>query len=184
MYDRYVALGDTISMAQILGVLARKGKAYRIRGGASTSFADLRESSAVLLGAFSNDWTLRLTGELRYTFERNPNGSLPHVHDLQNPTDRRWQLANEWPDWKMPLDYAIASRVSDPTTGRAVVIAAGITTYGTTAAGELLTNPAYLAQALRNAPADWKRRNLQIVLSTPVIEGTAGPPKVLATYFW
>ena len=44
-------------------------------------------------------------------------------------------------------DYALISRVVDPTTGQLVVTAAGIMAYGTRAAGEFLTDPAYMEQA-------------------------------------
>jgi hypothetical protein len=184
MWDRYISIGDAICLSDVAGVLAEKGHAYHIRGGASTSFADLRENPTVLIGAFTNDWTLRLTGELRFSLRRDANGGSPHVYDRLNPSDRKWQLTNEWPDWKMPLDYAIVSRLLDPTTGKIAVTAAGITQYGTAAAGEFLTNPEYLSRAIRQAPRDWQHMNIQVVLATRVIGGTAGPPQVLATQFW
>ncbi len=184
MFDRYIALGDAMCLSDMAGLFTRRDRGYFIRGGGSTSFADLRESPAVLIGAFTNDWTLRLMGELRFTLERNGDLGSPHVHDRFNPAKRDWQLVNEWPDWKMPADYAIVSRVLDPMTGKMVVSAAGITQYGTAAAGEFLTKPKYLEAALRQAPRDWTRKNIQVVLRTRVIQGTAGPPQVLATQFW
>ena len=184
MWDRYVAIGDAICLSRLTGLLAEKGRAYHIRGGASTSFADLRENPTVLIGAFTNDWTVRLTRELRFNLERDQNGGSPHMHDRLNPANRQWQLHNEWPDWKMPIDYAIVSRLLDPTTGKVVVTAAGITQYGTAAAGEFLTNPEYLSRAIRQAPRNWQHMSIQVVLATRVIGGTAGPPQVLATQFW
>ena len=72
----------------------------------------------------------------------------------------------------------------NPVTEQTVVIAAGITHFGTQAAAEFLTNESYFAEALQNAPADWSRKNFQVVLSTQVMSGTAGPPKVLAIDVW
>lgn len=184
MFDRYIAIGDGRCLSDIAGIFARHGREYFIRGGGSTSFADLRVSPAVLIGAFTNDWTLRLMGEMRFSLERDSDLRFPRVHDNLNPTKRDWQLSNEWPDWKMPVDYAIVSRVFNPITGKMVVTAAGITQYGTAAAGEFLTKAKYLDQALRQAPRDWTHKNLQVVLKTRVIQGTAGPPQVLATQFW
>ncbi len=182
-WDRYLALGDAECLSDIAALLATRGHAYHIRGGGSTSFADLRENPTVLIGAFTNDWTMRLTGQLRFTFE-SENDTMHYVHDRLHPTNRDWQLTHVWPDWKMPLDYAIVSRVLDPTTGKMIVTAAGITHYGTEAAGEFLTNPEYLAELLRQAPSNWQKENIQVVLSTKVIGGTAGPPNVLAVQFW
>jgi len=65
-----------------------------------------------------------------------------------------------------------------------VVIGAGITPFGTTAAAEFLTSPQHLDDVLRHGPPDWATRNIQIVLETRVIDGAAGPPHVLATHVW
>ncbi len=183
-WDRYLTLGDAECLSDISALLAQRGRTYHIRGGGSTSFADLREDPAVLIGAFTNDWTMRLTGQLRFTFELSPDENTHYIHDRLHPANRAWQLFNVWPDWNMPIDYAIVSRVLDPTTGKMVVTAAGITEYGTAAAGEFLTNPEYLSRLIRRAPRDWQHKNIQVVLATHVIDGTAGPPEILATQFW
>jgi hypothetical protein len=33
-------------------------------------------------------------------------------------------------------------------------------------------------------PRDWHQKNMEIVLSTEIIDGISSPPKVVATYFW
>ena len=76
------------------------------------------------------------------------------------------------------------SRIRNSTTEQTVVIAAGITHYGTSAAAEFLTNPTYFAEAVKNAPSDWSRKNMQVVLKAKVMSGTAGPPEVMAFDFW
>ena len=88
------------------------------------------------------------------------------------------------PYLKLAEDYAVITRVHDPTTERMVVIAAGLTGYGTTAAGEFLSNPVYLDTLSRTAPKDWESKNMQILLSTKVINGNSGPPHVVDQYFW
>ena len=67
-------------------------------------------------------------------------------------------------DWRTPYldltdDYAIVSRVSDPTTDETVVVAAGITKYGTLAAGESLTS-SRIEELSKYAPSGWRRKNL------------------------
>ena len=181
--DRYLALGDAICLSRIASFLGRKGRDFNVRGGGSTSFADLRENTAILLGGFTNDWTMRLTGQLRFTFETSADQNTHFVRDRLHPNNHNWELKDVWPAWKMPVDYAIVSRVLDPNTDKVVITAAGITQYGTAAAGEFLTNPEYLALALKHAPRDWEQRNMQVVLATKVIGNTAGPPEVLATEF-
>ena len=55
----------------------------------------------------------------------------------------------------------------DPVTERMV----GLTGYGTIAAGEFLTHPAYLDGISAKAPPNWEHKNLQIVIATQVING-------------
>ena len=51
-------------------------------------------------------------------------------------------------------------------------------------AGEFVTNPEYFSEAARRLPANWRTRNLQIVLRVPVVNRIPGRPRVLATYLW
>jgi hypothetical protein len=184
MWDRYVALADAQAFSQFSELIARKGKKAQLRGVRSVSLADLSSRPCVLIGAFNNEWTMSLAGELRFYFDIDYQNKAEIVRDRQNPGQTEWKVVNSWPHWRIPTDYAIVSRVFNPTTGQAVVIAAGITQYGTHAAGEFIANQAYFSEALSHAPRDWYRKNIQVVLSTKVVSGTHGPPKVLAVHFW
>jgi hypothetical protein len=52
------------------------------------------------------------------------------------------------------------------------------------AAGEFVTSREQMDKIRASAPHDWQHKNIEIVLSTDVIDGLPGPPKVLATHFW
>ncbi len=182
--DRYVDLGDAVCLAHLAALFEKAGKPYRIRGERSTSFADLSEGPAVLIGAFNNQWTLRAAGQLRFTFAKDSANALDWVRDQQHPDKTDWRLTGVWPSWDVPNDYAIVSRILDTTTSRPVVIAAGITQHGTMAAGEFLSNAEYFSEAAQQLPAGWQKKNLQIVLRVPVVKSVAGRPRVLATHVW
>jgi hypothetical protein len=184
MWDRYTGLGDALALSSLSSVFGAYGKPFQVRGGKSASLADLRGKPLILIGAFSNQWTMDLTGQLRFHFGLDRKAGAQIVRDSQNPDNSDWQVVHSWPYWKIPVDYAIVTRVMDPTTEQVVVVAAGITHYGTQAAGELLSNPAYFAEAVRHAPSGWARKNMQIVLSAKVMSGTAGPPQILKVHFW
>lgn len=183
MWDRYIALGDASCLLRLASVFEKRGRPYRIRSEANTTFSDLREQPAILIGAFDNAWTLRLVGEMRYTFYKDFQG-VELVRDRNHPEKSNWKLLNSWPYWNIPQDYAIVSRVFDHNTDRMVVVAAGITHFGTAGAGEFLSEPRYFSEVVRRLPADWQKRNLQIVLRVPVVEGTSGHPQVLTTEVW
>jgi hypothetical protein len=45
-------------------------------------------------------------------------------------------------------------------------------------------NPQLLADLIKQAPKDWSKKNLQIVLHTDVVNNIPGPPSVVAAYYW
>jgi len=184
MATQNVALADATTLARLAGLLQARGKPYRVRGEGSTTFADLRDGPVVLIGAFNNDWTLRLTGQLRFSFERGPKADTFWIQDQLNPQRKDWAVNMTLPFLKVTEDYAIISRVLDATTERIVVVAAGIANYGTAAAGEFLTDPTYMDAIAKEAPRDWEQRNIQVVLATKVIGGNSGPPRLVAAHFW
>jgi hypothetical protein len=177
-----VPLPDVATLVRVAGVLQALHKDYRIQADSTTSFADLRNGPVVLVGSYNNDWTIRLTGLQRFKFEQS--GDIRWIADRQNPARKDWavNLATPIPD--LTEDYALISRLLDPTTDRMVVVVAGLRSHGTAAAGEFLTNPEYLAAITKQAPKNWEHKNLQVVLTTKVISGNSGPPRVVATTFW
>jgi hypothetical protein len=81
-------------------------------------------------------------------------------------------------------DYALVLRMVDPKTEQMVVVAAGITVFGTTAAADFLTNRREMKKLAAVAPAGWENKNMEIVLATDVIRGRSGPATVIAAQFW
>ncbi len=185
MWDRNVSLVDVQAMQPLCQFLTRKGKKIEIRGGRVSSLADLRGKPCVLIGAFNNDWTMRLTSDLRFYFDHGLTHESMVIRDRQNVNRQDWAGSRKWPaPLDLASDYAIVSRVYNPTIEQTVVTVAGASGYGTYAAGEFLANEEYFKAALHGAPSDWYRKNMQVVLSVKVISGIPGPPKVLATHFW
>ena len=183
-FDRYVGLTDVQALTRLAGLFSRFGKQIEVRAGRTTSLADLRGRPSVLIGAFNNSWTLSLTGELRFFFEEDATGKFEVVRDRAHPDNRSWQVRKDLSAAQIQTDYAIVSRVFNPTTEKAIVVAAGIRGAGTQAAGEFLTNLTYLSQALKDAPRDWEGKNAQFVLGTKMYGGAPGPPTVLASHYW
>jgi len=189
-----VPVGDIVPMNVISPVdaqaavflsafLGSKGKASQIRGAVSTSFTDLRGSPALMVGAFSNQWTMQMTKELHFVFGHN-RGKDWSIQEQAAPR-RHWTL----PDATLrtaPLerDYALVSRVFDRQTGQPFIAIGGIEGPGTQAAAECLISAQCLAAAVANAPRDWERRNLQFVLTTKIISGTPAAPEIVTAYYW
>ena len=185
LYDlgsQNVALPDVMVLGRLAGFLQAKGKAFHVRGESSTTFDDLRDGPVVLVGAFNNDWSMRLMGPRRFSFERD--GDTFWIRDGWKPSDRTYSVNYATPYLKLTEDYALVSRVLDPVTERMVVMAGGLTGYGTMAAGEFLSSPAYMDKIAASAPAKWARKNVELLISTKVINGKSGPPKTVIAHFW
>jgi len=178
--DQFVGIGNSHAVAMLTALLAARKRAFVIRYSNDLSFSDLRNSPAILVGAFSNFWTLEMTGDLRFTFEQE--GRLRRIRDRAG--NQTWQPAGLAPDGKADEDYAIVSRVFHSKSGQWVVGAAGVTQYGTRAAGEFLSEERGIGETLAKAPQGWSGRNLQVVLKTSVVRGIPSPPEVVATHFW
>jgi hypothetical protein len=179
---RGVALSDAITMARVTGILQSSGQAWQIRADDDATFGDLRQGPAVLIGAFNDSWHLRLANSMRFTFHQD--GPVDWIEDQKNPSSRAWSVRRSPGDAPIPIDFAVITRVVDPNTDRILVAAGGLWGYGTLAAGEFLSDPKYMKAFEREAPLGWQKKNLQIVLSTEVIKGNSGPPRVLASYSW
>jgi hypothetical protein len=181
-YSGNLALADVITLTRTAAQLETRHKTFRVVPASEAGFSQLREGPIVLIGAFDNIWTLRVTQKLRFGFE-SKDGDASLV-DRKSTGNTSWATAWDLPYEKLARDYAIVARIHDNTTGQPVIIAAGISEEGTEAAGEILYNPVYLDSLLAKAPADWAQKNMEAVIETQVIQGHSGPPNVLAVETW
>jgi len=177
--DLGLVSGDVYAGFRISSLLNRINKENQLRIGDASSFEDLRNFPAVTVGAYSNRWTLEMTSSLRFVFAES-EGVL-WIEDRNTP-GKRW-LNKLDQKGHVIQDFGVATRLLDSKTGQLVITVAGITGPGTDAAAQLISDPQYLGPALKLAPADGKK-NMQFVVKTEVVEGVAGRPQVVASYFW
>ena len=155
-----------------------------IRASGATSLGDLRQGPAVLIGSFSNYWTMRILENLRFRLRRSNEEGVNWIEDRENLSKRDWAVNVNAPYTDVTDEYGIITRVKDPSTGQIVVAVGGVTAIGTVAASEFSVNPSGWEMVARQAPRDWEHKNLQVVIGLNVVNGNAGAPRVLATYFW
>ncbi len=175
-------VSDVITLARSIEPIVPRNGAFRVVAASAAGFTQLREGPIVLIGAFDNPWTLRITQDLPFGFQLDHNQR--EIVDRRNPQGKFWTLEWQTPNQKLAADYAIVARIHDNTTGQPVIILAGILAEGTEAAGELVSSPAALDTMLAAAPANWDKLNLEAVVETRVIDGHPGPPKVIALRTW
>jgi len=181
MYADYgVAAGDVQAAVALSVLLGRIDKPMQLRIGNDYTYQDLRNSPAVVIGGFNNKWTMQLTSNLHYAFVEDHENYMIRE---QGPDGKvfRTQL-NE--DGDTVEDFGIVSRLVNSGTGQFAVTVAGVGPLGTQAAGEFVSNGRYLEEGLRQAPANWEKTNLEIVVRTKVTDSVSGPPQVVAAYYW
>lgn len=179
--NQYFTSGDLMASVRLAELLAQRRKPFQVLGDRGASYYDLRGKPAILIGQFSNRWTQEVASGLRFYMERNTAKRLYEVHDRQNP-ETLVASASQEPD--RHEEYAIVTRVFNPSTEKTVVAIMGMTYKGTVAGSDFVTNAGYLQEAFQRAEANWDRKNIQVVLRTPMVGGNAGPPKVVTKYFW
>lgn len=158
--------------------LAMHGRKAMLTGSTAVSLRDFRQGPIVLIGGY-NPWSLIMLSNLRYSVRVDPVARNRWIQDSQNPARRDWKIEDEAKN--SDYDYAIITRYFDTDTGQWIMSIGGLRPHGTEAGSDLLTDSSYL----KSLPANLRSTgNFQIVLKTNVINGSAGPPQVLAYYTW
>jgi hypothetical protein len=172
---------DVQALTRIIDFLDDHHHAYRLQTAQATTYTDLRQGPAILIGAFGNQWTLRAVQPLRYRFVRDDQHQLFWVEDQKDPKSRKWIEDMSQPYSVMNQDFAIVARFADPETREPVVILAGVGENGTRAASEFLTDH----EDVRTVDKSLLHKdNFEIVIRTQVINGASGPPQIVAIETW
>ncbi|WP_139285234.1 hypothetical protein [Terriglobus roseus] len=171
------AFGGVRAGMRISSLMTGMRKPFVVRFGSESSFVELRDSPAIIVGSMNTRWTNSLEGGLHFA-----------IHDLSSDqyveearSKRTWRAGPTSQGW---VDYGLITREVVAPTGQFLVKFAGVGDAGTEAAGELLTNADLLSSAVKRLPRDWEHKNVQLLVEFNVIDGKAGPPKLVDTYVW
>ncbi len=174
---------DAFTLAKFAGLIQGSGRRFQFASQSDATFTDLQNGPTILVGLLNNNWTERLVSKLRFYVEQ-PTPDQVSLRDRNNPQNHDWAIDYATPYLDVTRDYALVLRMVDPKTEQQVVVAAGITVFGTTAAANFLTSRREIKKLAAVAPHGWENKNMEIVLSTDVIRGRSGPANVVATQFW
>jgi len=178
-----VVFSDALATLRISNLIAVHNRELRFRLNVSTTFDDLRQGPAVLVGGLDNEWTLRAIAPLRFHFAGS-NEETYWVQDTKNPDRKIWALDLKTQYESVNRDYAIIARIHDEDTEQLEVIVAGIGMSGTAAAGEFLVDPHQLEELRRRVGPGFRDHDFEAVLSTDVVNGIASSPKIVTVVTW
>ncbi len=176
-----VHLSDVTSYGALIELLSSHRHPFRTQGAADTTLEQLRDGPFILIGGFNNPWTKRLSQQLRFRFV-TLNSRTNVIQDSLHP-EVIWTIDTSASSISNARDYGVVSRFLDPTTDQYVVFAAGIGRSGTEAATDFLVNEKALDAWISTVPVH-SATNVQVVISTEIVEGKHGPPHVIAYSFW
>ena len=178
-----LSYSEARALVRLVRILDDKKIQYNLLPASETTFADLRQGPAILLGGLNNPWTVRAQQQLRYRLATDNNG-LDWISDARDPGSRKFFVDVKLPYSSLSADYAIVARFFDPSTQKPTLIVAGLAEDGTKAASEFITDEKQLQESVSVSLRGSKGKNFEVVLGTHVINGVSGPPRVLAKEIW
>ncbi|WP_446742157.1 winged helix-turn-helix domain-containing protein [Silvibacterium acidisoli] len=179
-----VTMEDLNASMMAVKLLQSYKRNYTLKAEGVTNLNDLRQGQTVFVGAFDNAWTLRISKQLRFHFWNSPDMSQLAIVDASAPANLHWSIdRDKIGKSDSYTDYALVGRFTSRDTGQPALIVGGLTTGGTLAAGEFISEGNNLHRLQENAPAG-SGKSVEAVLSTHVIDGQPGPVRIEAVYYW
>jgi hypothetical protein len=175
----FVSMEGASAISHISGLLQSSGVHADLKSAGATPLTELREHSFILVGAFNNQWSLRLVEPLRFHFASQPAEAIVDRMQPQVRWSRDPSLSYSNAD-----DYALVARYRDTTTDSWVVVLAGVGRNGTEAAAEFASSAHYMQLLRDQLGKDFNSRNIEAVLKVSVIDGKTGAPSILAVQAW
>jgi hypothetical protein len=169
---------DIAADLKVAALMNSYSRSISLRSGEGLQFADLKDSPAVLIGAYDNYWTLDLARELPFFLDRGVR-----IRE-RNGQHRAWSSVKGGSDAALVEDYAIVFRLLDSKTGGPIIAIAGLTTCATQAAAEFATDPVQLKK-LVGIPRDvLAHRNIEFVLHASLVNCTPASTEIVAQQYW
>jgi hypothetical protein len=174
----YTSISTTGVIANLVDLFSKYHMEYVVQPTSTITLTDMTRHPVVLIGAYDNEWTLRLLTDLRFRFAASPERQ---IYDEMNPSTI-WVRPKVVP-FKDQDDFAIVARFHDKLTDNTVIVIAGVGKNGTEAAARFVTTPRYL-DLLNQQVKDWASKNLEIVIKTKVVDSKTGAPSIEAVHVW
>ncbi|WP_158788268.1 hypothetical protein [Granulicella sp. L46] len=172
-------IGAVVAAVNISKLLTEQGIRFELRFGEEATYADMRDSPVVIIGAINTDWATQLTSGSDFVFDETRGA--PNIYETAG-AKRVWRMEKN--DGIITRDYGLITRQLSGKTGQFLVQVAGISHFGTEAASEFLANEKDLTNVLQARSINLQKKNFQIVVSTDITDGMAGPPHVVAVGTW
>jgi hypothetical protein len=176
-----IGIGPAAALRRAADFLDQHNYPYHLRFGPDLTFPQLIEHPSLLLGGFASVWAMRIARDLPFalTWDAAKNKIIQDRRTGQN-----WRPVNATAKGYADEDFGVLCRIFDAESGQIVMIAAGITTFGTAGAAELLFDSTRFSELAKTAPAGWQSKNFEAVVRVSIIGTATSPPQIVASHFW
>jgi hypothetical protein len=178
MESRVVGTGGALGAALFAEQLASRKQRFVLKFGGDMTFADLKQSPAVLIGA--SRWTRELTRNLRFRIQGD--GERTMVVDSQQP-DQAWAISRRNASAARAEGYSLVTRLLRSESGYPILLAVGLDVRNTQAAVEFLSKADSFNLFARKARG-WEDQNFQVVLYNTIHGNSPGSLTVVAWHTW
>jgi hypothetical protein len=171
--------GSVYADIRVSAFLNKYNRTPVLRTGPNLPYMDLKGSPLILIGSFDNYWTRVMNERLPFYFDRGFG-----IREREG-AQRRWHnpLKAEMTP-RMMDDYALIFRVMDSKAGAPVLAIAGLSTCGTHAAADFVTDRSEM-QALSGIPrAALLNKNIELVLHTSLVNCAPTSVEIIASKVW
>lgn len=165
-----IGYGDSAAAFQFGTLLSARSSRARLQTAATVEYTALLGSPTVLTGSFANPWTMETMKSL--PFRLAVRDGIPSIDEAAG--QRRWTAGNG------AAGYAVIGRLTRPSAGGPLLIAAGLTPGDTEQISRILTEPGELTPLLSRLPSGWPSRSLELVVAFR--KGAA--PQLEASQVW
>jgi hypothetical protein len=175
----FVTMDTAMAISLLTDQVGAHHTNYQVESTPAVTLMDLRAGPAIMVGAYTNSWTLRLLSDLPFRFSPQPK---QEIYDAARP-GTLW-VRTDTSSSPNGADYAVIARFRSSLTNNMVMVIAGLGSNGTEAAAQFVASPVYLTELDHTLPSGWSSKNIEVVLKISVVEGQTGAPSIEAYRVW
>ncbi len=180
--DGWTGTGEAMAINRLTVLSTEFGSALSVLPSHALALDDMRGANVIFLGSPWGNGALAEIGFSSAPFYTDNQGSI-HLRDPRPPELSRYRNVTDSRTKEISATYALFSVLPGIGAGRRLVSSAGLSTYGTWAAVDLLTTPtgvAQLSRALNGGASRPLPQYFQAVVRTDIIKGMTANPSIVA----
>lgn len=182
-----IAISDASAFSKICAIVRTDTRNCTMQISNQASILDMRRQPVILIGLLNNEWSVRLTGQLRFRLNSNIDADgITHEAWISDAKNRNayWGIDFGQRLDAVTRDYGILARFNSDVTEQPVAIVGGLSALGTEGVGDFATDPRSTQLLESMVPPGKSFRNVEAVIETEVIEGKPGRARIVAADFW